>query len=309
MRRTRTAGVPVSLAWQGLPSPSNVAARVFSVPPIVVVLDAYGNVVPVDGTAINLLVTLNATTTVLTLSTVAGVAAYNGFALNKTGNYSLEATTTSLTSTPVVHAFVAGKVFGGWEPAPVRACMCVCVSACMSTHACVSVRVSVRACVWTDVACSCAVGPPSQLVLTIPPSSNNRIDTPFDVQPVVRVEDAGGNLVDLTGPNATVRVRTGEALNGITTVPFVHGVASFASLSLNQTGAFILDFSSSPGIFYASFRIIVRGARRKVAALWARTRVCAWCVCSIYHRNGLAIDKVCDVVRRGQRGRRCGSVG
>ncbi|XID92279.1 S-layer homology domain-containing protein [Paenibacillaceae bacterium WGS1546] len=71
---------------------------------------------------------------------------------------------------------------------------------------------------------------------------------PLEVQPVVRVVDAYGNHVNNAGISVTAEVAEGysSTLFGMTTIPAVNGVASFADLGLNGTAQEVkLAFTAS----------------------------------------------------------------
>ncbi len=90
-----------------------------------------------------------------------------------------------------------------------------------------------------------AAAPPTQLVLTTNPSASATSGVPFATQPVVEIRDATNTKVSSTA-NVTVAIFSGTgSLVGTATVAAVDGVATFAGLQLNGSGAHVLRFSSS----------------------------------------------------------------
>jgi len=83
------------------------------------------------------------------------------------------------------------------------------------------------------------VGSASQLVIATQPSSGAVSGVALVRQPVVKVEDSGGNVVtSVTTGSATASIHTGAGtLSGATSAAFVAGVATFAGLTLNGTSA------------------------------------------------------------------------
>ncbi len=82
------------------------------------------------------------------------------------------------------------------------------------------------------------VGPPAQLQFTTQPSLNNVSGDKFATQPVVTIEDAGGNVA--TADTSTVALSlsggtSGATLSGCTETTTV-GVATFSGCSVNEAG-------------------------------------------------------------------------
>jgi hypothetical protein len=83
-----------------------------------------------------------------------------------------------------------------------------------------------------------ALGPASQLVVTTGPSTFTGTGVVLAQQPVVKVEDAGGNVVTtvVTGAvTASIATGAGGALSAGSSANFVAGVATFSGLTLTGT--------------------------------------------------------------------------
>lgn len=78
-------------------------------------------------------------------------------------------------------------------------------------------------------------GSASQLAITTQPSAGDVSGIALVRQPVVKVEDTGGNVItSVTSGTATATIHTGAGtVSGGTTAPFVSGVATFSGLILN----------------------------------------------------------------------------
>ena len=82
-----------------------------------------------------------------------------------------------------------------------------------------------------------AVGPPSQLTFAISPAGSVTGD-PFGTQPVVAIEDAGGNVVTTATNAVTLAIGTnpgGGTLGGCSATT-TSGLASFSGCTINQAG-------------------------------------------------------------------------
>ena len=89
------------------------------------------------------------------------------------------------------------------------------------------------------------VGTATQVVVTTQPSGAVSAAT-FITQPVVEIRDAGGNVVAGSTASVTASIASGTGtLVGTTTVSAVNGVATFASLRINGSGAHTLRFTAS----------------------------------------------------------------
>ncbi len=80
--------------------------------------------------------------------------------------------------------------------------------------------------------------------------------SPFAVQPVVRVEDDGGNVIACGGPTVTAAIAPGTgpqgaSLGGTAAVPAVAGVATFSDLSVDQPGRGYRLLFTTPGVHAA----------------------------------------------------------
>lgn len=95
------------------------------------------------------------------------------------------------------------------------------------------------------------MGQATKLTFTTQPSSS-AVATVLPIQPVVRVEDAAGNVI-ASGPDATANITltfataspTGGAISGTATVTAVAGVATFSGLSFNDAGNKIITATKS----------------------------------------------------------------
>ncbi|HVB71408.1 MAG TPA: hypothetical protein VND83_07905 [Acidimicrobiales bacterium] len=92
---------------------------------------------------------------------------------------------------------------------------------------------TVTSTVWGTITVS--AGSASQLAIATQPSTGDVSGVALVRQPVVKVEDSGGNVItSVTTGSASVAVHTGTAtLSGGTTASFVAGVATFSGLTLN----------------------------------------------------------------------------
>src|SRR5262249_23805496 len=90
-------------------------------------------------------------------------------------------------------------------------------------------------------------GTPRKLTLQTQPSATATAGIPFAQQPVIRVEDAGGNLVTTdNGRVITVARGMGTAtLQGTLTATTVNGLATFANLSYNLAETITLNFTAT----------------------------------------------------------------
>lgn len=96
-------------------------------------------------------------------------------------------------------------------------------------------------------------GPPSRLVFSTPPSANATAGAAFGVQPVLRVEDAFGNLVDdaISEVSLGVAAGTGPLACDSNPVSTVGGIATFSGCRIETAGTVALD-ASMPGIASAT---------------------------------------------------------
>ncbi|TAK93698.1 MAG: Ig-like domain repeat protein [Verrucomicrobia bacterium] len=99
----------------------------------------------------------------------------------------------------------------------------------------------------TSPAITTGVGAARKLTIQTQPSSTATAGAAFAQQPVIRVEDVGGNLVtNDTGRVITAARAAGTgALQGTLTATTVNGVATFADLSYNVAEALTLNFTTT----------------------------------------------------------------
>jgi hypothetical protein len=90
-----------------------------------------------------------------------------------------------------------------------------------------------------------SIGAPAKLVVQTQPSSTATAGQPFATQPVVYVEDAGGNLETSDNSTVVTVALAGRAgpLQGTTTATAKGGVATFTDLGENVAGTIVLQFS------------------------------------------------------------------
>jgi hypothetical protein len=90
-------------------------------------------------------------------------------------------------------------------------------------------------------------GTPRKLAIQTQPSTTATAGVPFAQQPVIRVEDAGGNLVT-TDNGRVITVARGSgtaALQGTLTATTVNGIATFGNLSYNLAETITLNFTAT----------------------------------------------------------------
>src|SRR5262245_12358287 len=99
----------------------------------------------------------------------------------------------------------------------------------------------------TSPAITVGGGTPRKLTLQTQPSASATAGVAFTQQPVVRVEDAGGNLVATdNGRVITVARAMGTAaLQGTLTATTVNGLATFTNLSYNLAETITLNFTAT----------------------------------------------------------------
>ena len=103
----------------------------------------------------------------------------------------------------------------------------------------------------------------SRLTILTQPSTPNTAGIVFATQPVVRIEDANGNLVTSFSGTVTAARLTGKAaLQGQVTVTVTNGLATFSNLSYNVSDTITIQFTSSPALTPATSAslIILPGA-------------------------------------------------
>ena len=90
-------------------------------------------------------------------------------------------------------------------------------------------------------------GAPAQLAIVTQPSATAQNGATFDQQPVIQLQDIGGNPVAQAGITVTVAIASGGTLGGTTTaMTDPNGQATFTNLSITGTiGDYTLTFSAS----------------------------------------------------------------
>ena len=113
---------------------------------------------------------------------------------------------------------------------------------------------------------SLAVGPATQLVFTTTPGTTNNGAT-FGAQPVVQVEDSGGNLVTSSSASVNLSIASGTGTLNCTTNPVTasSGVATFAGCEITgAAGTFTLSAVSSGLTTATSGNIPISGTLKLV---------------------------------------------
>jgi signal peptidase I len=194
-------GTATKLAFTTSPSGSS-GATAFATQPVVTVQDTGGNTVTTSSASVTLSITTPAgavlSCTANPKNAVAGVDAFAGCRIDKTGTYTLTAATAGLTSA---------------------------VSASLTI----------------------TTGAASKLAFTTSPSGSTG-GTAFPTQPVVAVQDAGGNTVTTSSASVTMSITTpaGATLTCATNPKAaVSGVATFAGCGVNKTGTYTLTAAST----------------------------------------------------------------
>src|SRR5205823_13060993 len=99
----------------------------------------------------------------------------------------------------------------------------------------------------TSPAITVGGGTPRKLTIQTQPSATATAGVAFAQQPVIRVEDAGGNLV-ATDNGRVITVARGAGtgtLQGTLTASTVNGVATFTSVSYNVAETITLNFTAT----------------------------------------------------------------
>ena len=98
-----------------------------------------------------------------------------------------------------------------------------------------------------------SVGAASQLVITTPPSSGEVSGVALSTQPVVKVEDSGGNVITGTTGSATTTVSpVSGSVSAGGTAAFSNGVATFSGLTLTGTSGLTYTITFTGGGFTAT---------------------------------------------------------
>jgi outer membrane protein OmpA-like peptidoglycan-associated protein len=111
-----------------------------------------------------------------------------------------------------------------------------------------------------DQSVMAATGAAARLVVATSPAGATYGNT-WTTQPVVQIQDSGGNLVTADSSTSVTISIAGQTLSGTTTVTAVNGVATFGGLSLTAAPAtYPLVFTASSGIpFSGSTPTVVLG--------------------------------------------------
>src|SRR5205814_2158009 len=114
----------------------------------------------------------------------------------------------------------------------------------------------------TSPAMTVNAGSANKLTIQTQPSDTATAGAPFTQQPVIRVDDASGNLITAdNGRVITVARGTGTGtLQGTLTATTVNGIATFANLSHNVATTSTLNFTASGLSSATSDNIVVSPA-------------------------------------------------
>src|SRR5439155_23285831 len=114
----------------------------------------------------------------------------------------------------------------------------------------------------TNPAIQVNAGAAYKLTLQTQPPANAVAGIAFAPQPVIRVEDAAGNLISTDNGRVITAARgTGTGvLQGATTATTVNGVATFANLSYNVAETITINFTATGLTNAASGNIVVNPA-------------------------------------------------
>jgi hypothetical protein len=90
----------------------------------------------------------------------------------------------------------------------------------------------------------------AKLAFMAPPGASNTAGTAFGTQPVVKIQDAGGNTVTTSNAAVTLAITggtgaSGAVLSGTATVKAVNGVATFSGLSIDLAGTYTLTATNT----------------------------------------------------------------
>ncbi|MBT2531025.1 hypothetical protein J7E83_02580 [Arthrobacter sp. ISL-48] len=199
---TITAGPATKLTFTTSPSGST-GGIAFITQPVVTIQDAGGHTATsTNSVSLSITTPAGATLTCTTnpVTAVAGVASFGGCKIDKTGTYTLTATSGTLTA-------AASTSF------------------------------------------TITVGPAAKLAFTTQPSGA-AANSVFATQPVVAVQDLGGNTVTTSAAAVTLSI-TGSGGNAnltctnTTTINAVSGVAAFTGCKIDKRGSYTLDATSS----------------------------------------------------------------
>ena len=103
------------------------------------------------------------------------------------------------------------------------------------------------------------LGAASKLAITTQPSASATDGLAFSIQPVIAVQDVGGNAVTTSSPTITGTVSTTLGSLAVPSVAAVSGVATFSGEAFTgSTGTYTITFSS-PGLASATSNSIVVG--------------------------------------------------
>jgi hypothetical protein len=106
-----------------------------------------------------------------------------------------------------------------------------------------------------------SAGAATRLVITTQPSATVASGSRLSIQPVVKIEDTGGNVVTSNNTAVTAAISSSSYTVSYGTVSAVAGVASFSNLALNAPiGAYTLTFTDSPLAAVVSSTVSVTSA-------------------------------------------------
>jgi hypothetical protein len=300
---TITTGTATRLAFTTQPSGSSGAVP-FGTQPAVSIQDDGGNTVTTSAATVGLTLTGSSgavlSCTASAVAAVNGVAAFTGCNIDKTGTYTLTATSAglifSVSNSAVISAGAPAKLAFTTQPSPSTAGTAFATQPVVAVQdaggntttsaAAITLTITgapadtVLSCPLNPVAatagvaafsgCSInkagtytltatgagfstaslnftvAVGVPTKLGFTTTPT-NSTGGIPFPVQPVVAIQDAGGNTMTSSTAAVTLTITTpaGATLAcGTNPVTAVSGVSAFSGCSINKAGTYTLTATS-----------------------------------------------------------------
>src|SRR5206468_591149 len=114
----------------------------------------------------------------------------------------------------------------------------------------------------TSASITVNVGAANKLTILTQPSSTATAGQPFAQQPVIRVEDASGNLVTTDNGRVITAARSAGTgtLQGTVTATTVNGIATFTNLSYNLAETITINFTASGLTSATSGNVVVSPA-------------------------------------------------
>ena len=114
----------------------------------------------------------------------------------------------------------------------------------------------------TSMPLAVTVGPASQLVITQQPAIGEITSTPLVRQPIVKVEDSGGNVVTSASGTMAANSSSGCAVTAGSPATIASGVATFSGLTMTgttKTNCVVTFSTSSPSLSALSNNVLMSG--------------------------------------------------